>query len=112
MAQRVQILMEDDIDGTQAAQTVQFGVDGVAYEIDLSGGHASQLREGLAPWIAHARKVGGKRSARRGVGGTGKATVGREQSAKIRQWGRAHGHQVSDRGRLPQAVQDAYHQAN
>ena len=111
MAQRVQILLEDDIDGTEAAETVQFGLDGVAYEIDLSDGHASELREGLSTWVGHARKVGNNRAVRRSAGGTGRATVDREQLNKIREWGRANGHTVSDRGRVSQALQDAYHQA-
>ncbi|MBO1756869.1 Lsr2 family protein [Allobranchiibius sp. CTAmp26] len=112
MAQRVQILLEDDIDGTEAIETVQFGLDGVAYEIDLSGEHAAQLRENLATWVGHARKVGGARQGRRAAGGTGKAAIDREQLNKMREWGRANGYQVSDRGRVSQALQDAYHQAH
>ena len=104
--------MEDDIDGTEAAHTVQFGLDGVAYEIDLSDKHAAELRDELATWAGHARRVGGTRSVRRGTGGSGTTNVDREQLNKIREWGRAHGHQVSDRGRVSQAVQDAYHQAH
>ena len=112
MAQRVQIILEDDIDGTEAAGTVQFGLDGVAYEIDLTDKHTTQLREGLATRVGHARKLGNNRAVRHGAADTGKARIDREQLNKIREWGRDNGHQVSDRGRVSQAVQDAYQQAH
>ena len=112
MAQRVQVLLEDDIDGTEAAQTVKFGLDGVAYEIDLTDENAAQMRDSLATWVDHARRVGGSRSAaRRGVGSTGKTAGNKDELNKIREWGRANGHQVSDRGRVSKSLQDAYHQA-
>ena len=112
MAQRVQVLFEDDIDGTEAAHTVQFGLEGATYEIDLSEKHAAELRDALATWVSHARKVSGTRSVRGGAGGGAKTGADREQLNKIREWGRANGHQVSDRGRVSQALQDAYQQAH
>lgn len=112
MAQRVQILLEDDLDGTEAAQTLQFGLDGVAYEIDLTDQHAADLRDGLATWVNHARKVGNARRATRSPGGSGTASIDKEQLRSMREWGQKNGHKVSDRGRVSQAVQDAYHQAH
>jgi len=57
MAQRVQILLEDDLDGSEATETVNFALDGKAYEIDLSAANSAQLRDDLAKWIGHARPV-------------------------------------------------------
>ena len=61
MAQRVQIILEDDYDGGTADETVSFALDGAEYEIDLSSKNAAGLRDALAPWVAHARKTGGRR---------------------------------------------------
>ena len=61
MAQRVQIILEDDYDGGSADETVSFALDGAEYEIDLSSKNATGLRDALAPWVAHARKIGGRR---------------------------------------------------
>ena len=61
MAQRVQIILEDDYDGGTADETVSFALDGAEYEIDLSSKNAAGLRDALAPWVAHARKIGGRR---------------------------------------------------
>ena len=112
MAQRVQVIMEDDIDGTEAAQSVQFGLDGVAYEIDLSNEHATQLREAIGTWVGHARKVRNSRQAASPGRLPGKTSIDKEQMRNMREWGQQNGYQVSDRGRVSQAVQDAYHQAH
>ena len=61
MAQRVQIILEDDYDGGTADETVSFALDGAEYEIDLSSKNATGLRDALAPWVSHARKIGGRR---------------------------------------------------
>ena len=66
MAQKVQVLLVDDIDGGTADETVTFGLDGVTYEIDLTSGHASELRDAFAQWVGHARKVGGRTAAKSG----------------------------------------------
>lgn len=107
MAQRVQILLEDDIDKSPAAETVGFGLDGVSYEIDLSASNAAKLREELAHWVGYARTTGGRRTRRRG------AAAGRRPNVSgVREWARANGHQVSDRGRVPASVQAAYDKAH
>ena len=60
MAQKVQVILVDDVDGGEAAETVSFALDGVSYEIDVSEENAEALREALAPWVGHARRVGGR----------------------------------------------------
>ncbi len=116
MAQRTIVELIDDLDGGEAGETVEFSVDGVAYEIDLSANNAGKLRDSLAGYVAHARRAGGRRKAAtrpsgRGGGG-GRATVDREQNAAIREWARKRGMSVSDRGRIPSEVLEAYHKEN
>ncbi len=105
MAQRVQIVLEDDLDGGTADETVAFGLDGAEYEIDLSAKNANGLRDALAPWLGHARKVGGRR--RRGVK-TGAAS----STSDVRAWAQANGHDVSSRGRVSAEVREAYDKAH
>ncbi len=112
MAQKVQVILVDDVDGGEADETVSFALDGVSYEIDLSEGNAESLREGLAEWIGHARRVGGRASAR-ARGGKGRASGAAGNSAKadlsaVRAWARESGYQVSDRGRVSSEVLAAY----
>lgn len=115
MAQKVTVTLVDDIDGGMAEETVEFGIDGVSYEIDLSSGNAGKLRGSLAEYVSNARKAGGRRKvtgpARR-ASGAGRASVDREQNAAIREWARKNGYNVSDRGRIPAEVLDAYHKGN
>jgi hypothetical protein len=111
MAQRVQIVLEDDLDGGVAAETVTFGLDGVNYEIDLSDKNAGKLRDEFASWIGHARRSGGRRTTGRRTAGTSSASSRRDLSA-VRAWARSNGHQVSDRGRVSAAVQEAYDKAH
>lgn len=107
MAQRVQIILEDDYDGGNADETVTFALDGAEYEIDLSGDNASKLREELAGWIGHARKTGGRRKR----GGATKAPAA-SSTSEIRAWALANGHEVSSRGRVSAEVREAYEQAH
>ena len=62
MAQRTQVILVDDIDGSEATQTVTFGIDGVTYEIDLNEEHAAALRESVEEWTAKARRVRARRT--------------------------------------------------
>ncbi len=105
MAKRVQVVLEDDIDGGPAEETVSFGLDGVSYEIDLSAANAARLRESLASWVGAATRTGGRKSARR-AGGR------RNNVSAVREWARANGYQINDRGRVPAAVQSAYDKAH
>ena len=105
MAQRVQIILEDDYDGGSADETVSFALDGAEYEIDLSSKNATGLREALAPWVSHARKIGGRR--KRGTKAAGSAST-----SDIRAWALANGHDVSSRGRVSAEVREAYERAH
>lgn len=112
MVQRVQVILEDDMTGGEASETVEFALDGVSYEIDLNDDNAAKLRDALAPWIAEARRSGGRRQTRR-RGGAGSAASGgspakSDELAQMREWGRANGFKVSSRGRVSQELQDAY----
>jgi len=109
MAQKVEVHLEDDLDGGPAAHTISFALDGRDYEIDLSETNAEKLREALRPFVAAARKAptGNGRRQR----GTGTSSTSGE-TAKIRAWAKEHGHQVSDRGRIHQSIKDAYYAAH
>ena len=107
MARQVTLTLIDDIDGSQAAETVQFGVDGRRYVIDLSAAHAMQLRDALAAYVAAARRGSGRTGPRRPLAPS-RSAGNREQIAAIRQWARANGQPVSDRGRISRTVLDAY----
>jgi hypothetical protein len=115
MAQKVTVSLVDDLDGGQAEETVTFGLDGKIYEIDLSGGNAQKLRDALAAYVGAARRPG---SSRRGRAGSTPASSGsrpvvdREQNQAVRDWARKRGMKVSDRGRIPSEVLEAYHQEN
>src|SRR5579859_3663176 len=65
MAQRIQTLLIDDLDGGEAAGTVRFGLDGTEYEIDLSAAHNDELRKALQQYLAHARRTGTTKGAAR-----------------------------------------------
>lgn len=112
MAQRVQISLTDDLLGhdTPADETVNFGLDGATYEIDLSGANAAALREALAPYVAAGRKTSGaaKRPGRRGRS----SAPGGASANDIREWARANGMPVSDRGRVRDDVKAAYEAAH
>ena len=102
MAKKVTITLVDDFDGEGAAdETVEFALDGVSYEIDLSTKNAVKLRKDLKQWVDAGRRVGGRRRGRSTGLGRGRATIDREQSAAIREWARRNGHNVSTRGRIP-----------
>ena len=106
MAQRIQTLLIDDLDGGEAAGTVRFGLDGAEYEIDLSAAHDGELRKALQQFLAHARRTGGPaRTAARTRRG---AVV---DTAKVREWAREQGIEVKDRGRIPASVVEQYQTA-
>lgn len=109
MAQKVHIVLVDDIDGSDAEETVAFGLDGTNYEIDLNAENAQRLRDALAPFVGHARKSGGTRRARRS---SGSAAAGGPSAKDVRAWARENGHDVPERGRIPEAVRQAYDAAH
>jgi len=112
MAKKVTVTLVDDFDGDGPAdETVEFSIDGLSYEIDLSAKNAKKLREDLKQWIEAGRRVGGRRRGRSGGSGRGRASIDREQSAAIREWARRSGHKVSTRGRIPAEIIEAFHAA-
>lgn len=111
MAQRVQIILEDDYDGSQADETVSFALDGAEYEIDLSSANAADLRGALAPWQAHARKVGGRKRTR-SAGRAASSESSSGATSEIRAWAVENGMEVSSRGRISAEVRQAYEKAH
>jgi hypothetical protein len=107
VAQQVNVVLVDDLDGSEASESVSFGLDGRSYEIDLSGANTARLREILAPYVEAARRGTG---ARRPVVAPAapRSTSNREETAAVREWARTHGFTVSERGRIPNSVIEAY----
>ena len=106
MAQKVTVALEDDLDGVPAAETVRFGFEGAAYEIDLNTTNARAFRRQLKPFIEHARMAG--RTPTRRVART---VASRQPSGEVRAWARDHGIAVGDRGRIPASVLDQFQAA-
>ena len=106
MAKRIETVLIDDLDGSTADETLVFGLDGVNYEIDLSAANAASFRELLAPYIKVAQRVSGRRT--RGTSGGRQASKGSD----MRAWALAKGYEISERGRVPANVREAYEQAH
>ncbi|MBP2475905.1 hypothetical protein JOF53_004777 [Crossiella equi] len=111
MAEKVTVELVDDLDGTKAEESVSFGLDGVDYVIDLSADNASALRDAVAAYVAAARRTGGRKQ-RTARGGGAKAAGERDRNQEIRQWARTQGHQVSERGRIPQELVVKFQEAH
>jgi hypothetical protein len=128
MAQKVMIQTTDDLDGSEGASTVRFGLDGVSFEIDLSEDNAARLREVIQPFADVARRTGGRRErgtgpAVRANGGIVKAANGvpaavfssteqtpatRSRAREIREWAAGAGYELSPRGRIPREVVEGF----
>lgn len=109
MAQTVKIILEDDLEGGPADETVRFALDGGQYEIDLNSTNATKLRDALRPYVSKARRA----SAKSGRGATTRpARAGNPETPKIRAWAKEKGLAVSDRGRIHQDIQDKYYAAH
>ena len=107
MAREVQIFLKDDIDGSVADRTVTFALDGVEYEIDLSEANITKLVQALEPWTTSARRV--RKSSKRN---SQRRSNDGPSTNDVRNWARAQGHEVSDRGRIPTAIMAAYEAAH
>jgi hypothetical protein len=111
MAKQVITVLTDDLDGGDADRTIEFGLDGVNYTIDLSEKNAGKLRKALDPYLTGASRVG--RTS--GSGRIGSRTVGapsranRDQNQAIREWAGKNGYEVSERGRIPSSIVEAFH---
>ena len=105
MASRTIVLLEDDVDGSKADETIEFGIDGTTYAIDLSNSNAKKLRGALDGYINKARKVSGKRSTSR------KAASSAVDLKAVRAWAASNGIELSRRGRVPASVLEQYRSA-
>jgi hypothetical protein len=110
MARKVLVRLVDDLDGlpSEDVATVTFSLDRVDYQIDLNESNASKLREGLADFVAAARRTGGR--IKRGAGASARAAS--NDGPAIREWAREQGHQLAERGRIPSHIVDAFHAAS
>jgi len=100
VARKTVIELIDDLDGSKADETVTFGIDGVTYEIDLSADHAEDLRSIFEAYVKAGRKVANR--PRR------KSRTPKVDTRAVRKWAQAQGYEVSERGRIPQHILDAY----
>lgn len=120
MAQKTIVTLIDDLTGEEAEDitTVEFALEGVTYEIDLADDNAAKLRDNLSRYVAAARKTSGRRPGNRGTdrsagrgagnGSASRSGYNRDTLRAIREWAKQNGHSVSDRGRLPLTVLNAW----
>ncbi|TDO27948.1 Lsr2 protein [Kribbella sp. VKM Ac-2527] len=110
MAQRVEVILTDDLDGTNLrsgkGETVTFALDGRTYEIDLSNKNAGALRKALSPYVTAGRHLRTPRGAKV------KRTKVDSDTKAIKEWARANGYEVHDRGRIPNEIRAAFEAAN
>jgi Lsr2 len=107
LAQQIQTLFVDDIDGSEAEGTARFGLDGTDYEIDLSVAHSEELHKVLAPYIAHARKAGGTRRPARS-----RRNANAVDTHRVREWAKEQGIEIKERGRVPANIVEKYRLAS
>jgi hypothetical protein len=105
MAKRIVETLVDDLDGSEADRTIAFSVNGEGYAIDLSSANAERFDAALAPFVDAARRTS---SGRAGGGSRRRAGGGSSDTKDAREWLRANGHQVSDRGRIPAPLLELY----
>ncbi|MDN5750439.1 MAG: Lsr2 family protein [Pseudonocardia sp.] len=111
MAKQTTVTLIDDLDGSEADEQVEFAIDGKGYEIDLSSANVSRLRDALAPYVSAARRTSGRRgSSSSATSAPSRAGTDREQNQAIREWAQQQGMKISERGRIPSNVLEAYHQ--
>jgi hypothetical protein len=110
VAKHTTVTLVDDIDGSEADEQVEFAIDGKSYEIDRSAANGSRLRDALAPFISAARRAGGRRSSAASSTSAARPSTDREQNQAIREWAVQQGMKISERGRIPSNVLEAYHQ--
>ena len=111
VAKREKVTLVDDLDGGEADEQVQFAIDGRSYAIDLSKDNSAKLRDALAPFISAARRKTGRRSSAPSSAPARPATD-RQQNHAIREWAVAQGMKISERGRIPTNVIEAYRAAH
>ena len=108
MARKTVIILEDDLDGSNASETVQFSIDGAEYEIDLNEEHANELRQALNRFASAARKSSGGRGRPAGR----RSPAGNADAKAIRQWALGKGLKVNARGRIQADIVEQYQAAH
>lgn len=108
VAQRVQVLLVDDLSGEEAQETVRFALDGADYEIDLTDEHAAKLRSELEPYLSKGRRVRPGATARPAKPASGTSAASRDETRQIREWAQQNGFAPSDRGRISKEIREAY----
>ena len=114
MARRIVHQLVDDIDGSVLevgeGETVHFSLNGTSYEIDLNAAHVDELRQAFEPYISAGRRAGSSSSARSSAP---RKRPGRNpEVASIRAWAKENGYSLSERGRIPAPVLEAYKAAH
>jgi hypothetical protein len=111
MAKQVITVLTDDLDGGDADRTIEFGLDGINYTIDLSDKNVGKLRKVLDPYLTVAVKVGRTNGNSRIASRTTAAPArsNRDQNQAIREWATKNGYEVSERGRIPSSIAEAFH---
>jgi hypothetical protein len=110
MAKQIITVLTDDLDGSDADRTMEFGLDGVNYSIDLSDKNAGKLRKALEPYVSVASRVrGGAGNGRVASPAARPVRANRDQNQAIREWASKNGYEVSERGRIPGSIVEAFH---
>ncbi|HXV93198.1 MAG TPA: Lsr2 family protein [Pseudonocardia sp.] len=112
MAKETRVTVIDDLDGSEAAEQVEFGFDGRTYEIDLSEANSAKLRDILAPYVSAARRTDARRGSASGRPAASRTTADRKLNQKIREWAQQQGMTISERGRIPTHVLQAYRRSH
>ena len=112
MATQTTVTLVDDLDGSNADEQVEFMVDGKSYAIDLSESNSKKLRDALAPFVTAARRTGGRHRSGATAVAPARSTTDREQNQAIREWAQQQGLKISERGRIPASVLEAYKAAH
>jgi hypothetical protein len=109
MAKQIITVLTDDLDGGDADRTIEFGLDGVTYTIDLSEKNAGKLRKALDPYLAAAARVGRTNGRVVSRAAAAPSRANRDQNQAIREWATKNGYEVSERGRIPSSIVEAFH---
>jgi hypothetical protein len=103
VARKTTVMLQDDLVGGMATQTIRFGYQGIDYEIDLNDENATEMTKWLENYVSHGRRVGGRKSAVKSNGYASKV-----DPRLVRQWASEQGIEISSRGRIPSDIQDRY----
>jgi Lsr2 len=107
MAQKIVTMLTDDVDGSEASESLSFTWEGHEYRIDLNEKNADKFRKAMAPYLASAQRVG--RAKRRDKSPGRRAST---DAAVVRAWAVEQGYEVTERGRIPNDVREAYDNAH